>query len=249
MHRKLLLLSAVVFALVNCCVGTRCFASTIGKADGHRAEKEYLEAEAIYKQIIDESNDIKQVLQAQKRLTIMYIESNNEPRAKQAFQELVAKFAGHEGVEEVIFELGEEYRQEKKYDRAREVYQYVVDHWPQTGEAIEAQEAAIQLSIRLKDEAAAQQGYDDLIAKFSGSKDLAKAVDHVADEYRRADKYEKARELYRYIVQRWPEAERAIESQRGVVLSSIRMGDDANAAAGLFLSRKQIVQNRHENQR
>ncbi|MHC4155639.1 MAG: tetratricopeptide repeat protein [Planctomycetota bacterium] len=205
--------------------------SLLGQADGHRSEKEYLQAEALYKQIISESNDVDHVLQAQKRLTIMYIESNNEVQAKQAFQELVAIFAGHEGLSEAVFELAEEYMQEKKYDRAREVYQYIVDHWPQTGEAIDAQEAVVRTSIMLKDEAAAQRGYDDLITKFAGNEDLPKAVDHVADEYRDADNYRKARELYRYIVQRWPEAERAIESQRAAVLSSIRMGDDANAAS------------------
>jgi len=214
-------------------VGTKCFASTIEEADGHRAEKEYLQAEAIYKQIISESNDTDYTLGAQERLTILYIETNDRTKADAAFGKLVTKYADHPRIAKTVYYVADEYGDAKKYDKAREAYQYIVDHWPQAGCAIEAQEAAIQLSIRLKDEAAAQQGYDDLITKFAGNEQLAKAVDHVADAYRRADKYEKARELYRYIVQKWPEAEHAMESQRGVVLSSIRMGDDANAASEL----------------
>jgi TolA-binding protein len=236
MVRKIPLILLALSGALFWQMAAKCLAddrSLLGQADGHRSEKEYLQAETLYKQIINESNDVDRVLAAQKRLTILYIESNDELRAKAGFQELVTKFAGHEGVPEVVFELGEEYREVKKYDSAREVYQYVVDHWPQAGLAIEAQEAAIQLSIRLKDEAAAERGYDDLITKFAGNEELAKALDHVADEYRDADNYKKARAIYRYILKTWPEADHAKESQRGVVISSIRLGDDVNAVTGL----------------
>ncbi|MHC4498793.1 MAG: tetratricopeptide repeat protein [Planctomycetota bacterium] len=214
----------------------RCTAderSMLERADGYREKSEYLKAQEIYKQIISESNDIGQVLAAQQRLTISYIESSDELRAKAALQELVTRFAGHQAIAETVFHVADEYVDAKKEDRAREVYQYVVDHWPQAEYAIRAQVMITQLSIRSKDEAAAQRGYDDLISKFAGNEQLAKAVDHVADAYRKGDNYKKARAIYQYIVETWPQAEHAMESQRGVVLSSIRLGDDANAATDL----------------
>jgi tetratricopeptide (TPR) repeat protein len=229
MVRKIPLILLVLYGVLFWQMGARCFASTIGKADGLRAEREYVQAEAIYKQIIGDSNDIKQVLQAQKRLTILYIESNNEPRAKEAFEELVAKFAGHEGVEEVVFELGEEYGEVKKYDRAREVYQYVVDHWPQTGEAIEAQEAVVRSSILLEDDAAAEAATDSLIGKFSGDDDIVSVLNDVADAYLRRQKMEKADQIYRRVLQTWPEHEDAIWSQTELAKSRIALGDDPNA--------------------
>jgi len=206
MHRKLLLLSAVVFALVYCGVGTRCFA---------------------------EAADVGEALYTQHRLAITYIEANNWTKADAAFQELVTKYADHPGIAEAVYYVADEYGDAKKYDKAREAYQYVVDHWPEADYAIRAQVAVVRSSILLEDDAGAEAATDSLLAKFSASKDLPKAVDHAADAYRHSDRYEKARELYRYIVQRWPEAEHAMESQRGVVLSSIRMGDDANAVSEL----------------
>ena len=60
MHRKLLLLSAVLFALVNCSVGTKCFAkgadvsAQFVRAEAYISDSNYTAAEAIYKAIVQD---------------------------------------------------------------------------------------------------------------------------------------------------------------------------------------------------
>ena len=58
MSKRLLLLSAVVFALVSCGVGTKCFAEDgseqLERADDLRDARNYGEAEAIYKDVAED---------------------------------------------------------------------------------------------------------------------------------------------------------------------------------------------------
>jgi len=80
---------------------------------------------------------------------------------------------------------------------------------------------------------AVRAAVDRLLAKFSKHKGIAKAMDLVADEYRKSKQYEKSRTIYQYIVDNWPDGERAMESQRGVAISNILLGDDAGAQAAI----------------
>jgi len=61
----------------------------------------------------------------------------------------------------------------------------------------------------------------------------AKVLDNIADGYRKSARYEKARQLYKRAVEMWPEAEYAMESNKGYVLCSIAAGDDPNAQSGV----------------
>jgi len=79
------------------------------------------------------------------------------------------------------------------------------------------------------DEAGAQAELNKLITQYETSLYTAKAIDNVADEYRKSGQYSKARQWHQYVVDHWPRAEHAMEAQKGVVISSIELGDDAGA--------------------
>jgi len=139
MHRKLLLLSAVVFALVSCGVGTKCFASTIEEADGHRAEKEYSQAEAIYKAIVQDYPGTDKAFTAQRKLIILYMAWGKETEAEAAYEQLVSEFGGREDLAGVLVgEIAGAFRVAEKYESAKKVYEYVVSRWPTDKLALEA---------------------------------------------------------------------------------------------------------------
>jgi len=125
--------------------------------------------------------------------------------------------------------------------------QQVIAENPGTDAGLEAQEKLVGLYVKEKKGPEAEAAYAVMLADYAGNAGLAKAVDHVGDEYRDAGDYGKALELCRYVVSRWPDAEHAAMSQGGVVKLYIRLGDEANAAAAMdeliskFGSRKDIA--------
>jgi hypothetical protein len=60
---------------------------------------------------------------------------------------------------------------------------------------------------------------EKLIADFGQNEGIAKGVRQVGDEYCDANTYDTALGIYEYAIAQWPEAEDAIESQKGIVLA------------------------------
>lgn len=126
-------------------------------------------------------------------------------------------------------EQAQQYVKDTNYQQAEKSYKAIVAAEPNTDDAFAAQEKLTVLYVRWGRHAQADAAYQRLLADYSGRPGIAKAVDHVADEYRQLDNYKTARQLYRYIVANWPQAEHAPESQRAVVLTSMLLGEGAEA--------------------
>jgi len=239
MHTKLLLLSAVVFALVYCGVGAKCFAqgadvsALFEQAEQFVEDENYEGAEAIYKQVVTENPRTDDALEAQKLLTISYINRGKRDEAELALQELLAKFSENEHIAKAVDDIADEYRESKDYDKARQLYQHVVSNWSDADYALESQRGLILLNILVGDETAAQADIDKLLTEFSGHKDIAKVAAHVADDHRDLGKYESALELYRYVVETWPESEYAMGSEVSIARLNIKLGNETAAQAAL----------------
>ena len=239
MHRKLLLLSAVVFALVNCGVGTRCFAEAADvsaqfeQADEYGDKGNYEQAEAIYKDVAEEYVGTESGLRAQRKLVCLYIKRGRTAEAEAAYQELLTEYADHDDIAEAVDDAADAYRDVKKYDKALEIHSYVADTWGDSAKAIDAQAGIARVNIALGREEAAEAAIEKLVADFSENEDIADTVDEVADEWRDAKKYDKALELYKYVVNTWPESEQAMGSQAEVAKLYIELGDDPNAKAAV----------------
>ena len=79
----------------------------------------------------------------------------------------------------------------------------------------------------------AQASLNNLIADFNDHPDLPEALNEVASQYEERRRYEKARQLYQYIVDNLPESEYVILSPGGVIMADIGLGNDANAQAAI----------------
>jgi TolA-binding protein len=88
--------------------------------------------------------------------------------------------------------------------------------------AIEAQANIVRMYISVADERNATAWFARLIEKFSGDEDLAWAVWYVAERYWDFGSFDKAAEKYEYVVEHWPQAERAIWAKMRLVMSLIK---------------------------
>ncbi len=170
---------------------------------------------------------------SQVRAVISNIKLGDENAAAVAREELLTNFSGDRNIAEAVFQVADTYRKLKKYTEARQLYQHVVDNWPETEHALWAQADLIKTHLDLVDDTGAEAAADKLLAGFSNSPLIARAVHDVAQHYRFSGKYEKANQLYQYTIDHWPKAEHALWSQADLIKSHLSHGDDPNAQAAV----------------
>ncbi|MBW8039064.1 MAG: tetratricopeptide repeat protein [Planctomycetes bacterium] len=232
MSTKTLLISSVLFGLLLSVAAVQCFADAstqFKQADGYKQNKQYEQAEAIYQQIVTDFPDSNDALKAQKQLTLIYIATDRQPQSDAALQELLVNFSAHKDIAQAVHDIAYQYRLLKKYEKANQIDQYVVDNWPVSDYAVLGQMDLAKYYVDQGDAPNAESAFDKLLASFSNSPLIARAVHDVAQHYRWSGKYGKANQLYQYVIDNWPEAEHALWSQADLIKSYLALGDDPNA--------------------
>jgi tetratricopeptide (TPR) repeat protein len=202
-------------------------------ADHYRSSKKYEEARRLYQYVVDSWPQAEYAIWSQKSLVISYIQFIDDPNADTAIEKLLANFSEHKQKANAVKMLADECSLLKRYRKARRLYQYFVENFPDNKLAIWAQQGVAISNIKLRDDDAARDAVEKLLTDFSEHKDIAKAVNKAADHYRWSRKFEKAKQLYQYVVDNWPQAEYAIWSQKSLAVSNMRLGDDPNADAAI----------------
>lgn len=196
-------------------------------------QQRYREAEALYKDILKDYPSGSYALAGQKGLVIVYNAWHKQAEAEAAFQELIDKFSEDDGIAKAIDHIADQHRQSGRYEAARELYKYIVARWPQAEHAAEAQRGAILASVKLGDDPNAEAGINKLLTDFAAHKGLVITLDSLGDAYRASGKPHRAQALYQYVVDHWPDSDRAAEAQAGVARACIQAGDQAAAEAAV----------------
>jgi TolA-binding protein len=146
--------------------------------------------------------------------------------ADPAADKLLADFSENERISIALCMVADEYRNFSKNEKARELYQYMVDNCPDAEHAMWSQMGLAITNIRLGNYDGAKNSVEKLRADFPDD-------EQIANEYRGSDKHEKARELYQHVVDNWPNSEHAIWSQMGMVTLDISVGNDLDVQPAL----------------
>jgi len=227
----IILTVALVFGLVSDAPGG--VSDQFTQAQIYQNDKQYQQAEQIYRQIIAQFPDSNDALEAQKQLTCLYLATNRQVEAAAAFEELTADFSGHKDIAQAVHDIAYQYRRLNIQENANELDQYVIDAWPQSDYALLGQMDIAKYYVDQGNEPTAQAAIDKLLADFSDNPLMARAVHDVAQHYRWSGKYEKANRLYQYVVTNWPNAEHALWAQADLIKSYLALGDDPNAEAAV----------------
>ena len=142
---------------------------------------------------------------------------------------MLANFSGHKDIAQAVHDIAYRYRCANKQDKANQIDQYVVDNWPGSDYAVLAQMDLAKSYVNLGETKAADAAFDTLLTNFSGNALIARAVHDIAQQYRGTRKYEKANQLYQYVIDNWPKAEHALWSQADLIKSYLALADDPNA--------------------
>ena len=146
---------------------------------------------------------------------------------------LIADFSGNKQTAQAVYDTAWCYEQSKKHQKARELYQYVVDTWPDSDYVMQSRAGLIRADIGLGRMEVADAAVDKLLADFSEHWQIAQLVHDIACCYERSEKHQKARELYQYAVDTWSDTDRAMQAQISMVMENIRLDNDPDAQFGL----------------
>jgi len=195
--------------------------------------------EAAYQEITREQPGSDYALEAHKNLVISYILAKRDSDAQQALDELVRDFSGHSSLPAALYDIAKRYEQSREYEKARRLYQQIIQQYPgslTSGETQLATERTNVLShIESKDDdAATAAATDSLIANFAGHSELPVSLYDIARRYERAKKYDKAAGLYQQIIQQYSGSSAAgramLAVERTKVMLLIGSADKAAAA-------------------
>jgi len=182
----------------------------------------------LFQEVVEKWPNSQEAMLAQMGVVRANLLLNNEASAWAAYQELVAKFSGHPDMCDVVFTIADTYV-DLNSQKSLELYQEVVEKWPDSQEATQAQVAVVRINIELKNEAAAQSAYQKLITQYSAHKMLPEAIIILAASYLNTEPVDPQRaiELFQYVLTNWPGSDQAIWAQSGIGVSCAALGNDA----------------------
>jgi tetratricopeptide (TPR) repeat protein len=233
MLRKILFISSVALLFLTIPHPALADVSAqLKQAAAYKDNRQYQQAESIYQQIITAFPDTNDALEAQKQLTLIYIAAGTQQQADAAFEKLVADFSKHKGIAEAVWQIAEGYGWPEEYNKAFQLHQYNVEHFPNDMYAMRSQAEIVYSYLRKGDDVATDAAVDKLLSVFSDQPTLPKEIYQITERYKRLGKDDKALRLHQYSVEHFPNEKYAMWSQVEIVYSHIRDGNEpaANAA-------------------
>lgn len=198
---------------------------------------QYTLAAQVYQSIIAQYAGTEHALKAQKNLTRMYVFSGQLQEAQTAYQGLIDSFSEYAGIAKAICEVADSYMYlNRQPQMALELYQYVLDTWPDSADAMWAQTGIVKVHVQSGDESSAQVAYGTLLTNFYNHENIPEAVYEIGDSYQQING-QKALELYEYAMSTWPnysnwvDENDALLRRKNLVLLKLALGDEAGAQA------------------
>jgi tetratricopeptide (TPR) repeat protein len=177
------------------------------------------------------ANDINAVF-SQVEIVKSYLRRENETAADASVSNFLTTFTGQPTLPKGIYHIARRYDEFKKYDKAVNLHQYNVEHFPDDIHAIWSQAEIIFSYIRDGSDDAADAAFDKLLTVFANQPTLSNEIYQVARRYNKAGKTQKSLSLDQYNVKRFPNDIHAMWSQVEIIFSHIRDANEpaANAA-------------------
>jgi len=188
MSKKDFLLSTVLyvvlfFGLTGEVVGDA--AGQLEQANAYVEDKNYEQAEAIYRDIVTDHPGTDEAFQAEKNLAVLYITTGRYPAARQEVDTLLTDFADHPELPGEVYKIGDHYWDIGRYEDVKLLYEYIAEIHPDSDFAIKARTWVVDSDIRLGNDEAAQADIDVLIRDFAENAELPGMLWKLADYYRR----------------------------------------------------------------
>jgi tetratricopeptide (TPR) repeat protein len=201
--------------------------------DQAKASGKTLEVGQIYQSILTARTGQPQAIWLKMGIAIANAHLGSDQAAESALQDIIDHHRSDEHSTEALGQVAWAYRKLDQQDKARRVYQYVVDNWPKRDRTIFSQRGFILCSIALDDQPAASAAVEKLLADYADSKYVPEIVRSIAAEYSRKGKLQQALSLHQYVVDKHPKSDEALWCQRDIAFHYIDAANEQAAEEGL----------------
>ena len=193
-------------------------------AETYRWVGKHEEAKNLHQRIVrdypDSSYSSRAKLGISREEIISLILSQNYPGAQKVIDRMVADFAGNPDLPGELYWFAETYRWSGRHEEAKNLYQRIVQHYPNSTVASKSKlgisREEIMSLISAQDYPGAQKALDKLITQFSSNPDLPGELYWFAETYRWSDKFEDAKRIYQQIAQNYPGSSYASRAKLGI---------------------------------
>lgn len=198
-------------------------------AEHYRQFEHYDKAERLYKHILESWPTNWRVVLAQSGLARLYIDSGDDAAAQAAVDKLRTDFLHVQNAARGIYLVAYDYDQAGNYEKAKPLYEFVLANWPADWYAMWSRSRLAVSDIALGHIEAAQTSADRLTADFQLEERIAEATYDVAYQFNACAQYGKAKQLYQYVADTWPDTKEATWSKIGLAQANISLGEISTA--------------------
>jgi len=161
------------------------------------------------------------------------IADGNETGAEAAVDKLLTDFCENQYLPVALHEIAKLYGHFKNYEKGLGLNEYVIEHWPQHEYAMWSGREVAKLNVEQGKMQEAEAAIDNVLVNFADQQFIALVVYEIAEHYRKFREYEKARELYEHILDRWASNWRVVLAQSGLARLYIDSGNEAAAQSAI----------------
>jgi len=151
--------------------------------------------------------------------------SKNFDQGQTALTQLQTDFAAHPDLPDALYWVAERYRWAHKWEDAKDLYQKVVQDYPNSPAAGRARiglsRVEVLALIGSDDYAAAKKALDKLVTDFAANPDLPETLYWIAEDFRWANQYETAKSTYLHIIENYPACSYASGARLGFSVANI----------------------------
>ncbi len=112
-----------------------------------------------------------------------YVRNGDEENAYIKYAEMLAIYANEKTLPKEVFQIGDIYIEVDNTEKARALYQQVLDEWPESEYVFNAKAGFIKADIHDGYDEAAMIGIDNLMAEYMENKGLPRAVFSFGEQY------------------------------------------------------------------
>jgi tetratricopeptide (TPR) repeat protein len=170
----------------------------------------------------------KQVLNAIKTAANQYKNEINETVSVSFSKNITdANYANTNLLSQVICEIGDAYKKAGDLSKANECYKIILKDWPESTHAKWATMHLIISDINNDNLISANSNINTFI-DGCGTEDISQPICEIADEYRFKGDGTKSQELYRTILDKWPNGSHAIWAKVHITVSDLINNDQSD---------------------
>lgn len=170
------------------------------------ADQQYSEARRYYEAVINKYLDSEIALAAENQIAICYGDQGMWQNSAEVLNNIIVKYSGKKEIPNVIFNLGQLYQLHlNRFDKALEVYQRVIQQFPQNPNLGKAHLAIGEIYFSQKSYDKARHEFKYVIDKYRDDQNSCiSAQMAIAQSYELENNWNKALNEYQWVINNYP---------------------------------------------